>query len=327
MNKSTITILCSGVAMGVYIPALAVRHQLENLDTPSEVVVLESLISEEKRNKINDTKKIFHKNFRIAKKGHEMARDITSSLNPEIKSELFEKWKSENRRYFIVFSGFWMPLLLEFMDFVHPHEVYADLVIVDSEISPSWKSFKGDYPDSFKTIRLFKSEENKIVQKIFTPKEPLLPFAERENRLVIHGGGWGMGTYESHIPELNEHGIDLNIMVYFHEDYKSSKNINRYFMVDPTWQPWDTDKTGRAEFPPFSEIYENQSENYKNRDEYHELFYVIAKSKGIISKPGGSTLVDSLASATPIIFLDPLSGHEEKNAKMWIDLGLGISYE
>jgi hypothetical protein len=136
-----------------------------------------------------------------------------------------------------------------------------------------------------------------------------------------------MGTFKSHIPELNARGIGLNIVVYFKED-SFEKNIkNRYYMIDPSWRPWHGNKRGRVEFPPFGEVYNESGDVFTNREEYNELFYIIAGCKGVISKPGGCTLVESLASATPIIFLDPLGEHEEKNAELWTGLGLGITYE
>jgi hypothetical protein len=314
------------VAMGVYIPALAVRHQLDKSGINSEVVVLESLIVEEKRNKIKDTKKIFHRDFRVAKKGHEMARDITSSLDQSLLDELFEHWKSEGRHFFIVLSGFWMPVLMKYREFVYPKDVYADLLIVDSIISPSWKSYKGGYPQGFNIIKLFNFDESRIGKKIFTTKEAIPFFSSREDRVVVHGGGWGMGTYQNYIPQLNENGIDLNVVLYFKEDLKRN-NRNRYFMVDPKWQSWHKDKDNKVVFPPFGEIYECMDTVFTYREEYNELFYVILKSKGIVSKPGGSSLIDSLASATPMIFLEALGEHEEKNAELWINLGFGITFE
>lgn len=325
--NNIVTILCSGVAMGVYTPALAVRYQLSKLNIDSEVVVLESLYVKEKRDKLNATKKVFHNNFRIAKKAHEMARDITPSLDNELIDELFSKWNAEGRHLFIVFSGFWMPILIKYKDFAFPNKVCADLVIVDSVISPSWKSFKGDIPESFTITRLFNYDEKSIVQKIFMPQISPPDFSERENRLVIHGGGWGMGTFKNYIPELNELGINLNVIVYFKEENFKKNSKNKYFMIDPDWRPWHKDKEGKVQFPPFGEVYTESKDIFSNREEYNELFYLIEKSKGIISKPGGSTLVESLASATPIIFLDPLGEHEAKNAELWINLGLGITYE
>jgi hypothetical protein len=327
MQQNIVTILCSGVAMGVYIPGLAARHQLDSYNIPSEVVVLESLFRDEKRNKLNDTKKVFHQNFRVAQKAHEMAKDITPNLDPELLGALLRQWRLEGRRLFMVFSGFWMPILMKYREFVQPQEIYADLVHVDSTVSPSWKTYREDYLAHFDLIKLFDSEHNCLGPRLFTPKEPGLGFSKREERLVIHGGGWGMGLFQSRIPEINERGIGLNIVVYFKEADLQLDPGNRYFMVNPAWRAWNKAQDGRVEFPPFGELTDANEVVYANRAEYHELFYVIAQSKGIISKPGGSTLVDSLAAATPLVFLEALSEHEAKNAQLWINLGFGITYD
>lgn len=334
MSDTKISILASGVAMGVFIPALAVKNQLENLGMKSEVLVLESLIIEEKRNKINQTKKIFHKNFELAKVGHRMAKDISPNLDNGLLNKLFNKWESEDCKHFIVFSGFWLPVLERYKEFTRNEQIFADLVIVDSDISPSWKSYKGNIDKEFDYIMIFDAQNKKIGPKLFIPKEPVVHFEERENRIVAHGGGWGMGTYQNKISELNSAGVDLNIMIYSEEDLDNRSSENKYFMVDPSWVPWGKkNMDGHTEnlvkdieFPPFAEIKGDKAPVFSNRKEYHELFYVIERSKGIISKPGGSTLVDSLASATPIIFVDALGEHEERNAELWISLGFGISY-
>jgi UDP-N-acetylglucosamine:LPS N-acetylglucosamine transferase len=60
--------------------------------------------------------------------------------------------------------------------------------------------------------------------------------------------------------------------------------------------------------------------------EYHSLYDVIRFNQAIISKPGGCTLIDSLASATPVILLEPYGYAEVRNSEIWQRLGYGISY-
>ena len=96
-------------------------------------------------------------------------------------------------------------------------------------------------------------------------------------------------------------------------------------MVDPNWSPWLQSPDNQPEFPPFGEI--NNSPSFDNRAEYHELFDLNRHSKAIISKPGGGTLIDSLASATPMILLEPYGYAEQGNADIWEYLGYGIAYD
>ena len=91
-SRRAITILCSGVALGVYIPALWVNYQLKMRGAATEVVVLESLFTDEKQNKVLVNKAAFHQNFAVAKMGQKMARDIGPHLDPERLKELYASW-------------------------------------------------------------------------------------------------------------------------------------------------------------------------------------------------------------------------------------------
>ena len=110
-SRATITILCSGVALGVYVPALLVNHQLRARGAATEVVVLESLFTAEKQARILQNKAAFHRDFAVAKMGQRMARDVRPNLDAQRVERLYQGWVAEERRLFIVFSGFWMPLL------------------------------------------------------------------------------------------------------------------------------------------------------------------------------------------------------------------------
>lgn len=86
------------------------------------------------------------------------------------------------------------------------------------------------------------------------------------------------------------------------------------------------DLFSNREFPMFVKVIHNQVE-YKKQLEKHGLFDVICKSKEIISKTGGMTLMDSVVSETPIIYLEPLGIREQKNADFLEGLKIGMSYD
>ena len=84
-------------------------------------------------------------------------------------------------------------------------------------------------------------------------------------------------------------------------------------MVDPQWNPWLKNEHNRHQFPHFGEVHEDGNTCFINKDENHVLYYVIRQDFAIISKPGGSTPLDSLTSATPIIMLEPFGGSIESS--------------
>ncbi len=323
-TNQTVTILCSGVALGVYIPALLLNYQLQQHQLQTEVVILEHLYTPESQQKLKSHKQAYHKNFSMALMAHKMTKDIQFSLDDELVNSILNKWESEHRYNFIVWSGFWMPIIEKYRQQVAPKPVNVDLCRIDADVSATFKSYSNFDPHD-REIWLWNWREQKLDYELPVTTELPIPYAARSNRFVIHGGGWGIGTYTNKIAELEQHGIGLDIVAYEVAESIQSNLNNRYFMVDPNWLPWLQAPNKQPEFPPFGEV--NDSPNFKNRSEYHELFDVIRQSKAIISKPGGGTLIDSLASATPIILLEPYGYAEQSNADIWEYLGYGIAYE
>lgn len=326
MNEDIVTILCSGVTLGVYIPALLIRNQLRKRKMTTDVVVLESLFATDKKERIKESQKAFHRNFSVALMGQKITTNISSSLDKNLVSSLLQHWRKSNRHHFIVFSGFWMPIVEEYR-FTTPSKIInVDRCYMDADISVSWKSYQGN-ADYCNDIWFFNWEKKQLIYKIAVNNKTPIPFRERENRFVIHGGGWGIGTYQSKIPELEERGLALDIAVYDLTEAVSKKQGNRYFLIDPSWCSWVKGKNDEHEFPPFGEVENGKFRMFEQNNTYPLLFDHTRKSRAIISKPGGMTLVDSLASATPLVYLEPFGAHEEKNAQLWEYMKFGISYK
>lgn len=324
------TILCSGFGLGLYIPGLLLSKRLNECGIPAEVNVFESLVAEDKREKVLKSKKSYHKSFAVALMSTRMQLDMRQSIDAELVRQQLDEWEQEGRRNFIVLSGHWLHVLDEYKDRIAPEKINADILYVDCGLPPSWqsiKSMKPDYNKDSNELWLFDYENLNIQYQIPVTDKPVIPYLCRENRFLIHGGGWGMGTYQKKIPELEKAGISLDIVAYDIAEAVENKNGNRYFMIDPTWSAWNKNKAGLYEFPPFSEVKYGEVPDYINKDEYHYLFDVTRKAKAIIGKPGAGTLMDSLGAATPMIMLEPFGEHEKKNAELWEKEGFGISYD
>lgn len=326
MDNERVTILCSGVALGVYIPGLLLRNRLEDRQVPVEVVVVENLYKEGKKETIVKNKKAFHNNFSVAKLGHKLARGIDANIDETLLNELFSKWKKEKRNRFIIFSGFWMSLIERYKEVMNPTPIQVDIVHMDADISASWRSYKKDL-DGYRHIWLYNWADKKLLYSIPVTNKPSIPYSSRENRFVIHGGGWGMGTYKEVASILEEKDINLDVVTYYWDDMKDGNKKNKYYMMNPQWKAWEKNEKGHHEFPLFGQLMDNGEVGFKNKKEYHELFDVIRRNKAIISKPGGATLLDSIEAETPLVMLEPLGDYEQTNADLWEYLGFGISYD
>jgi len=313
-------ILCSGVALGVYLPGLLLRRDLRRLGIPAEVFVLESLFPEERRRGLRRTRSAFHRDFRAAVAGHKLARDPTPLLDEVASTALLQRWADEDRRRFVVLSGFWLPLLDRFRSLARG-VLDVELCHVDSVDSPSFRATAA-FSGIGHNRRLLDAEAGCVRSAILATREAPVPFSRRE-RPIAHGGGWGMGTYAKRAEELAQRGWPMDVIGCELEDAGTRAAGSRHFLADPEWEPW----RGEPGFPPFGEVAPDGTASYRVPDDHHAAFDLVRAAPFVLSKPGGATLLDSLAAATPVVLLEPLGDHERRNAELWERLGFGIAWE
>lgn len=73
-----VNILCSGVALGVYVPGLDLARDLRRRGHDAQIWLFEDLMPEEKREALGEAKITFHRDFRMAIAGHRLARGSAS---------------------------------------------------------------------------------------------------------------------------------------------------------------------------------------------------------------------------------------------------------
>lgn len=329
MDQKKVTILCSGFGLGFYIIGLLLDRRFKQKGIFSDVLVFESLMTKDKIEKVKSSRRVYHKNFSAALMSTRMLLDTRQSLDAKAVDELMETWRQEGRTNFIVLSGHWMHIIQKYRE-IAPQSVNIDIIYTDSDLAPSWRNVKAlyqEYNRNCEEIWLFDSHNRSVEYQIPVSDLEFIPFSQRPGRYVIHGGGWGMGTYRERIRELEQYGIPLDIIGYEPDEAADRKVENRYFVNDPSWTAWNSNNDKTYEFPPLAQVKDTGDLDYMNHFEYHVMFDLVREARAIISKTGGGTLVDSLASATPIVMLEPFGEHEQKNAELWEYLGFGITYE
>jgi hypothetical protein len=327
--NSKVVILCSGFGLGFYVPGLLINNSFLKKEIESEIVVFEDYVVNEKRDNILINKTAYHDNFKAALVAQRMPWDIRQSIDEERVDKLLNSWKDSEIENFIVLSGHWIFLLEEYKRRFKLEKINAQIVYIDCKPSPSWKSLNKyikNYSDNYDEAFLFNYDNKEVQYTIGIGENEVIPYDERENRFMIHGGGWGMGTYKDKIPELEEQGFYLDVIAYKKEEASHQKEGNRYFMMDPQWTAWGDEGSNKI-FPPFAEIIADKEPKFIIKDEYHPSLDLVKGCKAMISKPGGGTLIDCLNACTPIILLEPFGEHEKKNAELWESLGFGISYD
>lgn len=323
---SKVMILCSGFGLGFYIPGLLLKNALSKENIEAQVDVFEHYMSDEKESGIEKSRRQYHKDFSTVQLAARLPIDIRESLDEGKVSALLKKWKDENINYFISLSGHWGHILKRYGEITH---ITVENLHIDCADAPSWLGLNRYFPDNkriFDELHMYDLENNKIIFRIpVESEEKNLAYQDRENRFVVHGGGWGMGTYRRAQKELSLQNFKMDVVIYQLEELERCSNT-RYFANDPNWKAWNQ-REGEYIFPPYNEIKMEGDISYQYTEKCHWLYKYIQNSKGIISKPGAGTLIDSMESETPLIMLEPFGKHERANYQLWENLGFGLSYQ
>lgn len=326
MSVKTVRILSSATGLGVYIPSLLISRCLKKQGIDTEVIILESLYKEEKRTKIELNKRAFQDNFSVALMAQKLLKLEKNNFESAIVKAVIEDWARQGAENFIITSGFWMSLIEEYRSRIYPKALNVHLVHLDAVESLSWSSSKFN-SEFYRDIWLFDSKNMTLPYRLEIDANNPLQYYQRTNRFVLHGGGWGIGNFMNIMPELNAEGFSLDIAVNSMSGFKGKESGNRYFVIKEGWSPFHKNTEREHIFPPMAQVEKGVDPVFQQGEEYHYFFDIIRNSKGIISKPGGATLIDSLASATPVIFLNPYGDYEKKNSEFWCGMGFGIYYE
>jgi ABC-type multidrug transport system ATPase subunit len=204
---SGIVILSASVGLGTYTPAVQLYRYLCAQKRPVSIEVLERLFSPEKISHFKAARLRFQNDFRFAL----AARKTLSLHSPadcvdiDKRSVLLNRWKQAGETRFIVFSGFWLPLLKEYQESIGT-EIAVDCVQMEVVLSPSWRAHLKDYPLPIRLIWFYSSSQGGVLQTLL----PVSAIPGRRKRgLVLHGGGWQLGDYDSPVPALAGAGYSL----------------------------------------------------------------------------------------------------------------------
>jgi hypothetical protein len=313
-----IQILTSGVALGVHVPGLLLADRLREKGCRAEVSVIERLLPTEKLATTANMKWAFHRDFRLAKAGHRIATDPAAVADDRAVRELTARWARDGVTRFVVWSGFWLPIVRRYLS-THDSAVRVDICHIDSTVSPSFRKAV-DADLAAEHVFMIDGARRSIPCSVPVSSLPPVAWADRE-RLYAHGGGWGMGTYREPVGDLAAHGFALDVLAYEPDDVADLPGA-RYFMMDPDWHPWLDNG-----YPPFGEVRRGTPARYTRGMGCPGSFGLTRSAMAMVSKPGGGTLLDSLWAATPVVLLEPLGAAERGNAELWRELGFGVPYE
>ncbi|QHI38917.1 hypothetical protein IMCC3317_43170 [Kordia antarctica] len=314
----TINIVSSIIGYGVYFPALMIYEQLKTLGYEVNIYIIERFFDENAMTEFERTKAAFKKDVRLVQIASRIPVKYTKKLSDEKLETLFYEWKTNNSTHFLCFSGLWLETLQSYKK--QQPNCTIDCCRVDSAVSSTWGKFAELNELITNDLSFFNASENKINYVLNIPEIQPLPYSERKNTVTIHGGGWDLGNFATTTEQFTQN-YHVNLIV---NDLKIASKIENstLYANKPNWNPLYENG-----FPPFGRIDSDRTIAFETNQKHPGILNVLAKSNAIVSKPGGMTLMDSLITETPLIFLKTVGKNENSNQKLWETLQLGISIE
>jgi len=315
-KKITINIVTSIIGYGVYFPARIIYEQLKARDYDVHIYIIERYFETKAMSEFERTKSSFKKDVRLVRIASRIPVSYVSKLNAEKTKALFKEWTANSSTHFLCFSGLWLETLQEYK------KIHSDCIIdccrVDSAVSSTWGTLSSLRDIITNDLSFFSSSAQKIKYVLNIPELQTIPYSARENEVIIHGGGWSLGDFISTKDQFTD-AYHVNLIVHKIEAGISEDEHVTLYANEPEWNPLYKDG-----FPAFGKIFKNGTAQFNTSQKHPGILKVIAKSKAIVSKPGGMTLMDSLISETPLLFLKSVGKNEDANKILWETLQLGI---
>ena len=316
-DVGAIGLLTSGVCLGAYIPAVQLRSALSGLRIRVYLDVLEQHFSATDQQRILGTRDRYQQSFRTALAGRRLHGVLNHSVDVTDDERLFALWRERRISRFVVLQGQWMAVLSRYLKFAGDNSFAVEALHLDVQDAPSWRAAREQSSNAWSICdeQRWLSEDGAVHFRIGDDRRAPLPFATRRRALVVHGGGWALGDFVEQSRRLSEH-FDIELLAGSKETPPFASTNVRVHTIPPDWAPWNA--TSERPYPPLGPADPGQT----NR--FHEMSRLCV---AVVSKPGGSTMLESIATATPIIFLRPCGEHEEANARAWIRRGFGMAME
>jgi hypothetical protein len=320
-NPGPVGILSSLIGYGLYLPAQIINKRLQKAGIPSQLYLVETLFTEDKKKTFQASRHAFGKNFRLAQLAARVPVDYHSSISEAEAERIYESWRAGNVTEFLCFSGLWLELLNGYVPSSGSKRIRC--CRIDAGEAQTWANLTN--VGIGRTYYFSNLPDKKINYTLSIAELQSVSYESRRNEVVVHGGGWGLGNYIQKTAALKQAGYFRKIILNPIADLKQEQEEQTAFFInDPSWDPL-LNATDEG-FPPLGAVVSDGIE-YSYCTEHHPALCLINESKAVISKPGGMTLIDAIITETPFIYLEAMGTNEEGNTVLIDHYGLGMPYE
>lgn len=307
-------ILCSLRGLGHFTPGLNLAEELRRAGYSCRIDVFESLLSKSNIQQLMQHRRAVQENPRIYSTLAAISSKMPATATHRV-DRLLTTWKQEGTSVFILLTGSWLPIVEAYRAECATVRKLRCLHI-DSVQSPSWfanpaAKYAHDWllnDRQLMTIRPWKGTDVHRVRK----------------RVVIHSGGWQVHDLSREVSLLRAAGFTT--LANANREFRNEVRPHIELRITGAWLQRLFNRQPLEHWP---ETEYRRSSRIDSRFQSCQIRMddLQATCACVVSKPGGASLVESLESATPMIFLEPLAKSESANRDLWIKLGFGLTFE
>jgi len=188
-ERGATRVVSSGLGLGHYLPALAIRHELRMMGIEAGVDVYEEHLDPARRMRIDATKHAYRNNPRLAMVGERLSGSLAPELDHAPLASVVACWESERVERLIVLSGYWWQAVELYWRKCWPRRCDIQWCHIDAADSPSWKTVPED--NHGRHVWPASAARGEVTARIRMSRQTVMPFRDRSRRFLVHGGAWG----------------------------------------------------------------------------------------------------------------------------------------
>ncbi|UXI00494.1 hypothetical protein [Photobacterium sp. TY1-4] len=336
MTSGTIAILTASSGLGSFVPAVALSKWFQRQQRSVRFYALEQLYTPQALVRLEKTKAQCRRSLRTALLTQRWLSHSPGSIRKAIDADKWQAFKAQWQHcppeHVFLFSGFWLSFISELQAAQgarttgENQPVYHG-VHVDVTTSLSWQP--GEIGGLKHHHLLAEGDEQFLV-----PPPPVVDWAQRESRVAVHGGGWDIGDLDACIAMLRSRYTLLLGQSSLADADADADAENWQLLTEPDWLPWQHGCVAGGQYPAQTLLGQTETRtgeqsraiNARCPDEppFQQL---LSRCRALITKPGGASLIDSMATATPLVLLPPFGDYEAANGRAWISRGFALSFD
>lgn len=284
--------------------------QFENAGYSCEIAFIDDYFCANQMPNNLAIQKAFESDFEFGFSENDRLGDVWNRESRNLKTALVDQFFAKSDGLFVIFSAVWIEAIRRYWNTRQSSAQTIPFVRLDA-VDGFTFAYRPAHASVVQPIQMFNARDTKLNFVLDFAGFDAQPFTTRARRIVKHGGGWHIGSVENAIEGYHFSCITRHMPNFAEGDHE--------YYLDLT----DELAFGLGKLPRLGKVNNGTVCELEPRP-YVQTIDIIAKSAAILSKPGGGTIAEAIATETPLICQRPCNDLEVDNLDFVLKSGIGM---